>query len=124
MILSESAQKSLDFIRVKVVNQQYDIRGIEAQCLTEVFEEIQLKATGKKVSLNIACNGCIKTAMNVCYNFVQQHEERTVSYTANVTKIEINKPTLTLAELRTKHPHIKATSVKVFIQKLEDEKAI
>jgi ABC-type phosphate transport system ATPase subunit len=124
MILSESAQKSLDFIRVKVVNQQYDIRGIEAQCLAEVFEEIQLKATGRKVTLNIGCNGCIKTAVNVVYNFIQQHEERKGLNTANVTKIEVNKPALSLTQLREKHPHIKATSVKVFMQKLEDEKTI
>lgn len=128
MILSEESQKSLDHIRFKVVRQQYDFRGVELQCLKQVFEEIQLVMVKKKVKLNIGCAGCIKTAVNVLYNFVNQHEERTIESNKQVEvkrvqKVEIDTTELSLSELRVMHPHIKATSVKVFLQKLEDEKA-
>lgn len=128
MILSEESQKSLDYIRFKVVRQQYDLRGVELQCLKQVFEEIQLVMVKKKVKLNIGCSGCIKTAVNVLYNFVNQHEERTIESNKQVEvkrvqTVEIDTTELSLSELRVMHPHIKATSVKVFLQKLEDEKA-
>lgn len=127
MKLSEDSQKSLDHIRLKVERQQYDLRGIELQCLAQVFEEIQLVMVKKKVVLNTGCSGCVKTAMNVLYNFVTQHEERTSTNVANVEvkkvqTVEIDTTELSLAELRVMHPHIKATSVKVFLEKLEDER--
>lgn len=134
MILSEESQKSLDHIRFKVVRQQYDLRGVELQCLKQVFEEIQLVMVKKKVKLNTGCQGCIKTAVNVLYNFVNQHEERTIESNKQVEvkrvqtisfdyheNQKIDFPTPTLAELRLDYPHIKATSVKVFLEKLEDE---
>jgi hypothetical protein len=123
MKLSESAQQSLDLIRFKVEKQQYDLSTIEKNCLKEVFEEIQLVFVGKKVKLDIACSGCIKTAVNICHNFINTHEERTSINKANVTEV-IVKSEPTLSELREKYPHIKSTSVKGFLQKLEDEKAI
>lgn len=149
MMLSKQAQESLDHIRFKVVRQQYDLRGIEAQCLAQVFEEIQLRMVNKKVTLNIGCSGCIKTAVNVVYNFINQFEERQATESANIEvkrvnngvkniiltdkpdngvkgisfdyhenqKLELRSPTLT--ELRATYPHIKATSVKVFLEKLD-----
>jgi len=143
MKLSESAQQSLDLIRFKVEKQQYDLSTIEKNCLKEVFEEIQLVFVGKKVKLDIACSGCIKTAVNICNNFINTHEERVSTNKANVTEVTVkevkanvtevivkSEPTEvcvprepTLAELREMYPHIKATSVKVFIEKLKGEKA-
>lgn len=139
MILSEESQKSLDHIRFKVVRQQYDLRGVELQCLKQVFEEIQLVMVKKKVNLNTGCTGCVKTAVNVLYNFVNQHEERTIESNKQVEVKRVEAKVMdvvidenlkattvfrepTLAELRVMHPHIKATSVKVFLEKLEDER--
>jgi hypothetical protein len=135
MKLSESAQQSLDLIRFKVEKQQYDLSTIEKNCLKEVFEEIQLVFVGKKVKLDIACSGCIKTAVNICNNFINTHEERTSTNKAKVVEVTVKeskanvtevivKSEPTLSELREKYPHIKSTSVKGFLQKLEDEKAI
>jgi len=124
MILSEDSQKSLDHIRFKVERQQYDLRGVELQCLAQVFEEIQFVMVKKKVKLNIGCPGCVKTAINVVYNFIHSHEERTNSNNAKVEVKRVDAPIEQpkLSELRLKYPHIKATSVEVFLQKLEDER--
>lgn len=137
MILSKQSQESLEVIRFKVERQQYDFKGIEAQCLSQVFEEIQWEFCKKKVTLNISCSGCLKTAVNVVLNYINTHEEKTNLVPANVTEIRVMDVKIdsnlkaetvfrnaTLSELRLMHPHIKATSVKVFIQKLEDERGI
>lgn len=133
MILSKSAQTSLDFIRLKVTKQLYDFNALEKNALSEVYSEIQLFATGKKVVLNIGCAGCVVSAINVCKNYITFHEPVRVEQVkkadtpANVQRIvyaPIDTTELSLSELRVMHPHIKATSVKVFLQKLEDEKAI
>lgn len=125
MILSKQSQESLEVIRFKVERQQYDFKGIEAQCLSQVFEEIQWEFCKKKVTLNIGCSGCLKTAVNVVLNYINTHEEKTNLVPANVEIKKVNPIDDTkLSELRKMHPHIKATSVKVFIQKLEDERGI
>jgi len=133
MILSQSAQTSLDFIRLKVTKQLYDFNALEKNALSEVYSEIQLFATGKKAVLNISCAGCIVSAINVCKNYVTFHEPARVEAVkkadtpANVQRIiyaPIDTTELSLSELRVMHPNIKATSVKVFLQKLEDEKTI
>ena len=127
MILSKQSQESLEVIRFKIEHQQYDFKGIEAQCLSQVFEEIQWEFCKKKVTLNIGCPGCLKTAVNVVLNYINTHEEKTNLVPANVEvktvqTVIIDTTELSLAELRVLHPNIKATSVKVFMQKLEDER--
>lgn len=123
MILSKQSQESLEVIRFKVERQQYDFKGIEAQCLSQVFEEIQWEFCKKKVTLNVGCSGCLKTAVNVVLNYINTHEEKTNLVPANVEIKKVQRQ-LSLSELRVMHPHIKATSVKVFMQKLEDERGI
>lgn len=75
MILSESAQISLDLIRHFVEKQHYDLNGVQKMALKEVYEEIQTNI-GKPKILDTSCSGCIKTAVNICKNFVDFHEER------------------------------------------------
>lgn len=123
MTLSKQSQESLEVIRFKVERQQYDFKGIEAQCLSQVFEEIQWEFCKKKVTLNVGCSGCLKTAVNVVLNYINTHEEKTNLVPANVEIKKVQRQ-LSLSELRVMHPHIKATSVKVFMQKLEDERGI
>ena len=123
MILSKQSQESLEVIRFKIEHQQYDFKGIEAQCLSQVFEEIQWEFCKKKVTLNIGFQGCLKTAVNVVLNYINTHEEKTNLVPANVEVRNVQPIDDTkLSELRKMHPNIKATSVKVFMQKLEDER--
>jgi hypothetical protein len=102
MTLSKESMEALEVIRFKVEKQQYDLKGIEANCLKVVFEELQFTFVGKKVNLDIGCPGCIKTAMNVVKNYVDYHEPKTVRLTkqpeqpANVTRVKVGdeKPTV------------------------------
>ena len=102
MTLSKESMEALEVIRFKVEKQQYDLKGIEANCLKLVFEELQFTFVGKKVNLDIGCPGCIKTAMNVVKNYVDYHEPKTVRLTkqpeqpANVTRVKVGdeKPTV------------------------------
>lgn len=95
MTLSKESMEALEVIRFKVEKQQYDLKGIEANCLKLVFEELQFTFVGKKVNLDIGCPGCIKTAMNVVKNYVDYHEPKTVRSTkqpeqpANVTRVKV-----------------------------------
>ena len=111
MKLSKEAQDALEVIRFKVEKQQYDLRGIEPNCLKVVFEELQFVFVNKKVKLDIACSGCIKTAMNVVKNYVDFHEPKTVRVAnvptkpANVTRVDVNDTqtdltTLSIEELQ------------------------
>lgn len=101
MKLSKEAQDALEVIRFKVEKQQYDLRGIEPNCLKIVFEELQFVFVNKKVKLDIACSGCIKTAMNVVKNYVDFHEPKTVRVAnvptkpANVTRVDVNDTIVT-----------------------------
>lgn len=96
MKLSKEAQDALEVIRFKVEKQQYDLRGVEPNCLKVVFEELQFIFVNKKVRLDVACSGCIKTAMNVVKNYVDFHEPKTVRVAnvptkpANVTRVDVN----------------------------------
>jgi hypothetical protein len=78
MTLSKESQDALEVIRFKVEKQQYDLKGIESNCLKVVFEELQFTFVGKKVKLDIDCPGCIKTAMNVVKNYVDYHEPKVI----------------------------------------------
>ena len=111
MKLSKEAQDALEVIRFKVEKQQYDLRGVEPNCLKVVFEELQFVFVNKKVKLDIACSGCIKTAMNVVKNYVDFHEPKTVRVAnvptkpANVTRVDVNDTqtdltTLSIEELQ------------------------
>ena len=111
MKLSKEAQDALEVIRFKVEKQQYDLRGIEPNCLKIVFEELQFVFVNKKVRLDIACSGCIKTAMNVVKNYVDFHEPKTVRVAnvptkpANVVRVDVNDTqtdltTLSIEELQ------------------------
>lgn len=101
MKLSKEAQDALEVIRFKVEKQQYDLRGVEPNCLKIVFEELQFVFVNKKVKLDIACSGCIKTAMNVVKNYVDFHEPKTVRVAnvptkpANVTRVDVNDTIVT-----------------------------
>jgi len=101
MKLSKEAQDALEVIRFKVEKQQYDLRGVEPNCLKVVFEELQFIFVNKKVKLDIACSGCIKTAMNVVKNYVDFHEPKTVRSTivpttpANVVRVDVNDTVVT-----------------------------
>ena len=105
MKLSKEAQDALEVIRFKVEKQQYDLRGVEPNCLKVVFEELQFVFVNKKVRLDIACSGCIKTAMNVVKNYVDFHEPKTVRVAniptkpANVTRVDVNEPQTDLSKL-------------------------
>ncbi len=96
MKLSKEAQDALEVIRFKVEKQQYDLRGVEPNCLKVVCEELQFVFVNKKVRLDIACSGCIKTAMNVVKNYVDFHEPKTVRVAnvptkpANVVRVDVN----------------------------------
>lgn len=101
MKLSKEAQDALEVIRFKVEKQQYDLRGVEPNCLKVVFEELQFVFVNKKVKLDIACSGCIKTAMNVVKNYVDFHEPKTVRVAnvptkpANVVRVDVNDTIVT-----------------------------
>lgn len=105
MKLSKEAQDALEVIRFKVEKQQYDLRGVEPNCLKIVFEELQFVFVNKKVKLDIACSGCIKTAMNVVKNYVDFHEPKTVRVAnvptkpANVVRVDVNAPQTDLSKL-------------------------
>lgn len=137
MTLSESSAKSLDFIRTKVEKQLYDLNILEKAALKEVFEEIQYEVTKRKVTLDTSCSGCIKSAVNVCFNFVKFHEVRKASKPekpitpANVDRVSTNTPPkedyskLSLPQLRALFPKIKDTSKEGFIEKiLSHEKTV
>ena len=142
MKLSESASKSLDFVRSKVVRKQYDFDQVEKLAIAEVWEEIQFNVSGRKKTLAIGCQSCVADASTILLNFINNHEERVITKKADVQSIIIKHdvkapkvtplimeeknafkvtPETTLSELRKAFPHIKATSVKVFLQKLKDE---
>jgi hypothetical protein len=94
MTLSKESQDALEVIRFKVEKQQYDLKGIESNCLKVVFEELQFTFVGKKVKLDIDCPGCIKTAMNVVKNYVDFYEPRVIrtkqpDKPANVTRVTV-----------------------------------
>lgn len=105
MKLSKEAQDALEVIRFKVEKQQYDLRGVEPNCLKVVFEELQFVFVNKKVKLDVACSGCIKTAMNVVKNYVDFHEPKTVRVAnapttpANVVRVDVNAPQTDLSKL-------------------------
>jgi len=132
MKLSESASKSLDYVRPKVIRKDYDFNQIEKLAVAEVWEEIQYNVSGKKRVLSLGCQSCLADASNILLNFINMHEERDTPKTARVFEIKIDEELkeetvvrdVTLAELRAQYPHIKATSVKVFLQKIENEKAL
>lgn len=96
MTLSESSAKSLDFIRTKVEKQFYDLNILEKAALKEVYEEIQLQVTGKKVTLDTSCSGCVTGAVNICFNFIKFHEVKKPSKPekpltpANVDRVSTN----------------------------------
>jgi len=99
MTLSKESMEALEVIRFKVEKQQYDLKGIEANCLKLVFEELQFTFVGKKVKLNIDCPGCIKTAMNIVKNYVDFHEPRVIrtkqpEKPANVTRVTVKEKTV------------------------------
>lgn len=87
MILSESAQKSLDFIRHFVVKQQYDLNSSQKAALKDVYEDIQGQI-GKPRKLDTSCAGCVKTAINICKNFMDFHEKILVFNEKKVIRIE------------------------------------
>ncbi len=105
MKLSKESQDALEVIRFKVEKQQYDLRGVEPNCLKVVFEELQFVFVNKKVRLDLACSGCIKTAMNVVKNYVDFHEPKTVRVAnvptkpANVVRVDVNTPQTDLSNL-------------------------
>lgn len=73
MILSESAQTSLNLIRDFVVKQHYDLNAIQKAALKEVYEEIQSNI-GRPKKLDTSCSGCVKTGVNVLKNYIDFHE--------------------------------------------------
>lgn len=73
MILSESAQTSLNLIRDFVVRQHYDLNAAQKAALKDVYEEIQ-SLIGRPKKLDTSCSGCVKTGINVLKNYVDFHE--------------------------------------------------
>lgn len=113
--MNEEQKESLNAIRFKIVNDQTDFNKQEVLHLTVVYSYIT-KYAGKERVLNMSCQSCLITAMNITKNYIKYHEDIDVQLT-NIVRVE-KRPTL--KELREQHPNIKSNSVEGFLKKLED----
>lgn len=144
--MNQEEKDSLNAIRFKIVNDQTDFNKQEVLHLQVVYTYIT-KYAGKERVLNLSCQSCLITAMNITKNYIKYHEDIDVQL-KNVVKVKrfelvgdgeitgisfTDKPikgmewhafsddkTPTLKELREKYPNIKSNSVKGFLKKLED----
>lgn len=113
--MNQEEKDSLNAIRFKIVNDQTDFDKQEVRHLQVVYTYIT-KYAGKERVLNLSCQSCLITAMNITKNYIKYHEDIDVQL-KNVVRIEA---TPKLKELREKYPNIKSNSVKGFLKKLED----
>ena len=113
--LNEDQFKTLhEFFRLK----RKEIKPSEQRNFNEIHKEVFGFEEG-------TCDGCVRSMVNrlrtVYDEYLVKEEEKMIDNSAKSPEDEVyEKPTL--KELRAEYPHIKATSVEVFLQKLEAEK--
>lgn len=113
--------KSIEIIREKVVRGATDYSKSEQLALSEVYGDVTYLA-GKRRVLDVSCSSCLISAVTIIGNYIKYHEHNETpipEVKANVYMRSVNENDgLTLSQLRTKYPGVKATSVIGFISKL------
>jgi hypothetical protein len=71
MILSQEGMTSLNAIKEKVLRRAVDFNKIEFAHLSVVYYEVTQLSRGKGLTLSKGCNGCIPSAVNIVYNYLQ-----------------------------------------------------
>jgi len=130
-------------IKAKVLSNELSYNNNEWLSLAYVTREINKVLFNRVRELKRGCSGqCVASAVKVIANFIKQTEtEDNQESQSKVIRVKVNnkqpermidnsmkspddevyqRPKL--KELRAEHPHIKATSVDVFIQKLHKNK--
>ena len=101
MKLSQTAQQALDRIKAKIEIKAIDFKGAQLNDLAIVYHEVTLLATGKGRVMSKGCNGCIPTAVHICYNYLQTIKEpEIIEEPAKVITVQVDEwNDLTKAEL-------------------------
>lgn len=71
MKISKEAEISLSAIKEKVLKRAVDFNKIEFAHLSVVYYEITSLSRPKGLTLSKGCNGCIPSAVNIVYNYLQ-----------------------------------------------------
>lgn len=127
-------QDSLEVIREKIMLRKYDFSKDELIHLGAVYNEIQMKATGKNKVLDSGCSSCIQSAAGIVFNYITFHESKAIEIEETIPNREIEivikevsgdeLEDLTLAELRELFPNIKSNSKDKFIQKVRENEQV
>jgi hypothetical protein len=139
MIQITDNKQSLEVVRLKCTKRQTDFNADELRHLNLVWLEVN-KKLGKQHTkpLDQSCSYCVITAMNTVHNYIMFEEPKHGTKEIKLNEVDETKdwdsdntypekgllnetPKPTLKELRAAHPHIKATSVEVFLQKLNEQ---
>ena len=82
--------EELEVIRPKAKRKDVDLNDMEKQCLSVVYEEITKKVQKvKRATLNLSCSSCVRSAINLVYNYITYHEEREVEVPQEKAKVTI-----------------------------------
>ena len=139
-------RKSLEAVRAKCIRKDIDFSKEELKHLNIVFIELQ-KSYGKKSvkPLDMSCSHCIGRFMNSVHNYIMFEESKEKGVTqkteplVKVTnkynfeqEITVRDKTedtstcdnelLSLPELRTKYPEVKARSKEKFLELLNEQR--